>query len=221
MNLERVAPRWSGPCIVAATGPSLTPEVAEECRGHKLIAVNDAYKLLPFADVLFACDSKWWRVHKGCPDFKGEKWSTQGTEKRRNGTFRDDKQAEARDYGLNLIGGKSGDVFSLDPSCIHYGGNSGFMTTNLAILWGGNPTILVGFDMRAVDGKTHYFGEHQAGLHRVGNFKRWIERFDNAAAKLPKHIRIINATEGSSLDCFPKMSLSEALKCKAENSIDA
>lgn len=208
---------WSGPCIVAATGPSLTSEVAEQCRGHKVIAVNDAWRLLPFADVLFACDSKWWRVHKGCPNFKGEKWSTQGTSRQRSGAVRDDKQAEARDYGLNLVPAKPGDEFSLDPGFICYGGNSGFMATNLAILFGANPIILIGFDMRAVNGKNHFFGEHGAGLNRVGNFKRWIDRFTNAAAKLPPHVRIINATPETALDCFPKMSLSEALKCRPED----
>src|SRR6185503_19111154 len=75
MTLEPVASRGWTDCIVAATGPSLTADVAEQCRGHRVLAVNDAYRRIPFAEALYAGDADWWEVHAGCPDFAGEKWS--------------------------------------------------------------------------------------------------------------------------------------------------
>lgn len=43
-----------------ACGPSLTPEIAEKLRGHKVIAVNNAIYEVPFADVLFFTDAGWF-----------------------------------------------------------------------------------------------------------------------------------------------------------------
>jgi hypothetical protein len=66
--LSPIEPRWRGAtCIVAATGPSFTAEVAEACRGYPTIAVNDAYRLFPWADILYASDGAW---------FAGERWSS-------------------------------------------------------------------------------------------------------------------------------------------------
>lgn len=201
---QRISQRWSELVVVAATGPSLTLEVAEACRGRRVVAVNDAYTLLPQADVLYACDGPWWRHHKGCPDFRGEKWSSH--QPRQN-----DKRAFAEKWGLNLVNGKDGDGFSLDDSVIHYGRNSGFQAANLALLFGGNPVVLVGFDMRVANGMRHFFGSHPKELRNTSNYANWIKEFEKAAKRLPPHIKVINATPGSAIKCFPMMPLAEAL----------
>jgi hypothetical protein len=209
---QRISPRWPGELVVvAATGPSLTQEQAELCRGHRVIAVNDAYKLFPFADALYACDGAWWFHHHGCPDFKGEKWSSHGR------VGKNDKTAVAQKFGLELVLGKDGNGFSLDPACIHYAGNSGFQAANLALLFGGNPIVLVGFDMRLLGKQRHFFGDHQGKLVNVGDPKRWVKHYDVAAARLPEHVRVINATPGSALKCFPMMTLTEALATHVQN----
>src|SRR5512139_1237105 len=71
--LQTIKTCWSDFCIVAASGPSLTPKVADACKGFHVVAVNDAYRLFPDADVLYACDPKWWDVHKGVRKFAGER----------------------------------------------------------------------------------------------------------------------------------------------------
>jgi hypothetical protein len=146
--------RWEGETvIVAAPGPSLTVEVAERCRGHRTIVVQDAWRLLPWAEALYGCDLTWWEHHNGVPDFAGEKWSTHD-----DGT-NDKRDAEAK-YGVKLIAGKAAESFSTDPAVLHYGSNSGFQAVNLAIVWGAARIVLVGFDMRVVGGKRHFFGDH-------------------------------------------------------------
>ncbi len=201
--LETISARWSE-CIVAATGPSLTPEVAEQCKGHHVIAVNDAYRLMPWAEVLYSCDRAWWRVHQGCPGFTGEKWSS-------HSTGNNDKLDVAKDYGLRLVRGNDAEGFSFDPSVIHYGSNSGFQAINLAIHFGAKVIKLVGFDMRHVDGKRHFFGNHPAPLHNHMHYSQLIRHFKKAAKHLPADIKIINCTPGSALDCFPMGTLSEAV----------
>lgn len=198
MNLTRVEPRGWTDCIVAATGPSLTEAVAAQCRGHRVIAVNDAYRRLPFADVLYAGDADWWEVHQGCPGFAGERWTAHGPG--------NDKTAIADPYGLRVVAGPrqvDAPGFSLDPARIHYGNSSGFQAINLAILFGATAIRLVGFDMRVPAGQPrHFFGDHPAPLGNVSNYEHFLPAFQAAARRLPGHLRIINCTPGSALRCF-------------------
>lgn len=194
--------------VVAASGPSLTPEVAKAVRGHPVIAVNDAYRLLPFADVLYACDSTWWLTHKGVPGFAGERWSSHGVAGR---VRHNDKSEIGPRFRLNLIEGQDGEGFSTDPSFIHYGSNSGFQAVNMAILWGATRIILVGFDMQG----THFFGAHPRGLRNTTKYDNFIRAFKKAATRLPAGVEILNATPGSALRCFPMVSLDDALPVTA------
>lgn len=215
--LETIERRWSGlHCIIAATGPSLNQNVADLCHAahqagtHKIIAVNDAYRLLPFSDVLYACDATWWEVHKGCPGFLGEKWSSHGCKPHPITAADNDKTEVGKRYGLKLIQGKEADGFSLDQSIIHYGRSSGFQAINLAILFGSTWNGLVGFDMHSRRGR-HFFGDHPRPLLNSSSFESWVPYFRKAAAKLPSHIKIVNCTSGSALDCFPMADLASEL----------
>jgi hypothetical protein len=205
--------RWLGAkCIVAATGPSLTPAVAERCQAaatHRLIAVNDAYKLLPKADILYACDSAWWAHHKGCKGFAGEKWSSHDFNQGRL----NDKLNTAQAYDLHLVDGVHAEAegFSFNPERIHYGANSGFQAINLALLFGVAEVVLVGFDMRAVEGKQHFFGNHPRPLNNPNMYPTFLENFTIAARLLPPSIRIVNATPNSALTCFPSATLEACL----------
>lgn len=209
--LQRIRPIWKDRAvIVAATGPSLTPEVADHCRvGHPVIAVNDAYRLFPGADMLYACDAAWWSVHNGCPDFAGERWSSHGA----LGRVRSDDKSEAgARYGLNLVAGMHEIGFSLDPDCIHYGSNSGFQAINIAILAGASVIILVGFNMQAVGNRRHFFGDHPAGLRNSCNYQGFVRAFERAQKRLPPGIKILNATPKSALTCFEKVDIKDALE---------
>lgn len=204
--------RWSGrACIVAASGPGLTEHAANLCQasGLPIVAVNDAYRVLPRADILYACDAGWWHAHGGAPDFAGEKWSCHeapaATGPRR---VENDKSEAQAAYGLSLIAGRDAEGFSFDPGYIHYGGNSGFQAINLALLMGARRVILAGFNMA---GRSHFFGAHPPELDRGGDYGRFVPAFAAAARLLPPGIEIINCTPGSALTCFPAMPLDQAL----------
>lgn len=157
--------------------------------------------MIPWADVMYGCDAHWWRHHKGT-EFKGEKWATHEM------PDHDNTQAHEQ-FGVHLIAGKDAQGFSFDPSVIHYGQNSGFQAVNLALHFGARHIILVGFDMRRVDDKAHFFGDHPAGLNSTPTYVDFINAFTNA--KLPSGVRVINATPNSALKCFPMMSFDEAV----------
>ena len=217
IEVESIRPDWSGePAIVAAPGPSLTPEVVRRLRfarwmaGWRVLAVQDSYKVMPWADALYGCDPHWWAIHRDCDKFAGEKWSTHefagGREQHIN-----DKTEAAKRYGLHLVRGRDGESFSLDPSTIHYGSNSGFQAIGLALLKGCKRIVLVGFDMRRVGGKSHFFGEHPPEFGAPPDYARFLPAFDRAAKLLPADVEIINATPRSALRCFPAMALDDAL----------
>jgi hypothetical protein len=147
---------------------------------------------LPYADALYACDLAWWDMYHGVPEFAGEKWSTHD-----EGT---NSKAECR-WPLTLVRGSHESGFSYDPEVIHYGSNSGFQAVNLAILRGASRIELVGFDMRIVDDRRHFFGDHPQGLVNRESYAPFISQFRAAARNC--QVPIFNATPGSALDCFP------------------
>jgi hypothetical protein len=170
-----------------------------------VIACQDAWRRLPWAEVMYGCDDRWWNVHEGCPDFRGEKWSAHGDAQN------NDKREVARKYGVRLLAGAAGRGFSYDPCLIHYGDNSGFQTLNLAILMCHRPAtlVLVGFNM---GGPGHFFGDHPPGLTNQQNYAKWVHHFDKAAKTLPPDVKIINSTPDSMLKCFPFLELEQALE---------
>ena len=197
-----VSHKW----IVAGTGPSLTAEVAAQCAGHEVVAVNDAYRLFPWARMLYAADAEWWKLHDGVPGFAGEKWITI------NENCYALNVPVAQKYRLRMIPSKRrAPGFSFEPGVIHLGSNSGFQAVNLALLKGATTVVLVGFDMKG----SHFFGDHprmpRREPHNGKAFPRFLQHFAKAAALLPPGIRIINATPCSAMTCFPMMSLEEAL----------
>ena len=209
-QLQQIKRKWSGrPAIVAAPGPSLTNDVVEIVDTLPdewvVLAVQDAYRLMPWADVLYGCDERWWDSQAGCMDFGGEKFSTHD-----QGSTSNDKRAAAEKYNLTLVKGSPGVGFSLDQNLIHYGDNSGFQALNLAVLFGSPYIVLVGFDMRHVGGKGHFFGDHKPPLFQRNEYQSFAKHFDKAPP--PDGVTIINATPDSALTCYPKMDLETAIE---------
>jgi len=210
-QVQRISQDWlNEPCVVAASGPSLTAEVARKCqmarwlRGWRVLVVQDAYRLMPWADSLYGCDERWWKVHAGT-DFPGERWTTH-EDGESSGNCKD---AIADLYGLRLVRGQSADEFSTDPDVIHYGSNSGFQAVNLAMLRGVSRICLVGFDMRLHGDKAHFFGSHPAPLHNRSDYKDFAARFTHAAKFVT--LPIVNCTPDSGLTCFPMAELDDEL----------
>jgi hypothetical protein len=189
-------------CIVAATGPSLTQDIADQCQGQWVIAVNDAYRLIPFARTLYAADTEWWLAHDGCPDFAGEKLtcSLEGRIDHRG------RRRICKRYGLSTVLGKRGSGYSTNPKYIHFGSNSTFQAVNIALHRGADLVIMVGLDMHG----DHFFGKHPKQLRNIPRYEVFVRRFTEAS-RVNKDLRIINATPGSHLSCYPIMTLAEAL----------
>jgi hypothetical protein len=183
---------------VIAAGPSLTREDCDYVRGRvtATIAVNTAYLLAPWADVLYGCDGlKFWRWHKGVPSFHGLKYSLT-----RN-AYKIPQLRNAGDQGL-----------SLDPSAVCTGQNSAFQSVNLAYHFGAKRIILLGVDMkRGAKGARHF----QGGDHPDGSqppFRLCLSLWETIVAPLrEQQIEVINCSASTALHSFPCRPLREAL----------
>ena len=198
---------WHGATVVCiGGGPSLTAEQVEYCRGKaRVIAINDAYKLAPWADVLYFCDDKWWMWHhKKLVEWQGMIVRLQGGKH----DFGDPRIKVLRNLDQR-------DGLSDRQDGLHTGQNSGFQCINLAALFGAARILLLGYDMQVhmVGGlpKSHWFGDHPGGTSaRV--YEHMLRHFPSLIAPLKKKgIEIVNCTPGSKLRCFPMMSLEDAL----------
>lgn len=198
-------PAWRGEtCAIVAGGPSAKDHDFDLLRksGAKVIAINNAHQLVPWADMLFACDLAWWKRYGPGLEFKGLRLST-------------DKHSCKASWGVQQV---NLDRPSDNLNLIHYntvgwGGNSGFQALNLAVQFGCSKIILIGYDMTTVNG-LHWHGRHPQGMNNPTeqNVKRWRRAVDAAADDLePLGIEVINCSRLSALTRYPKMTLQEAL----------
>lgn len=193
--------------VILASGPSLTADDSEAVRhwraadasARRVIAINTTYQLAPWADLLYACDLRWWEEHvQQTAALDSERW-TQSTE-------------AARRFGLRLVRGKQGEGLGRGD-IVHLGGNSGYQAIGLAYLQGARRIILLGYDMQPTGGKSHWHGDHPwKKTGQVPPVRSWIPRFSKLAADLREEgVEVINATRETALQCFPRASLEDVL----------
>lgn len=189
-----VAPIWQGQTVVCVgTGSSLTRDRVEFCRGRaRMIVVNDAFKLAPWADCMYAADDKYWRWENGAPDFTGMKYTIEPCRKEWP--------------GLRVLKNKGLTGLSLDPSGLCTGSTSGYQAIGLAVHLGAARIVLLGYDMH---GK-HFFGSHKDGS--VPPFTLSLAAFPTLVEPLRTiGVEVINCTPKSAIKTFPSADLHDVL----------
>lgn len=205
---NRVERLWPGATVVLiAGGPSLTVADVEAVRGQaRVIVVNTAYQLAPWADALYATDGVWWAYHqtRGAGEFRGLKFSiaVPATPKKPVDV------CVLRDTGrLGL---------ELDPTGLRHGKNSGYAAINLAVHLGASRIVLLGYDMK-VSNKTHWHGNHpwqmESNRSWLLTVASWPAHYQTLVQPLDAlGIEVINASRETALTCFPRVSLAQALR---------
>lgn len=178
-----------------ASGPGLTTTAVGQVRdaGIPAIAVNDAFRLAPWAALLYAMDPRWWAHHAAAAaDFPGTKVSLA-------------LGPPLEGVAFIKISGQIG--FDTRPNRIRTGGNSGYGALHIAIHTGAARILLLGYDMHG----SHFFGRHPAPLRNPDErrFKQWIGRF---GALTGRGAEIVNCTPGSRLDAFQAARLDDEIE---------
>lgn len=172
----------------------------------KTIVINRAFELAPWADVVYGCDAGFWRAYPKALECQGVKVCY-------------DSEFCALHQDLNNVKVEFSHKISSEPGVLGSGGicgaggNSGFQALNLALQFGANPILLLGYDMTDKAG-LHFHGKHPPPLQNPSPdmFDRWRSAFNKAEAGLRSQgIKILNCTPRGTLNMFQKMSLEEAL----------
>jgi len=126
-------------CYILGGGPSLKNFDLSETIGSRVIAVNRAYQICPWADIVASCDDYFYSLHKDehgfrshaglkvmmlvdpNPNLEPDVWVVPGIIERSSGTIQE---------GLG------------------HGWNSGYGALMLALALGCDPVYLIGFDMQ-------------------------------------------------------------------------
>jgi hypothetical protein len=195
-------PDWSGQvCAVIASGESAKSSGVERLQGRcKAIVVNSSYRLAPWADALYASDWRWWDAYRDALEFQGLKVTSDAGHAKRLGirSVAVARETDPTAHSVRVNG----------P--IGHGGNSGFQAINLAVQFGVRRLVLVGFDLQG----GHWHEKHSLPLinPRPQTLDKWRQRLDGQAEPLRRlGVVVVNASETSALQAFPKMSIDEAL----------
>ncbi len=206
MTAPYAVPRlWPGATVAClGGGPSLSQTQVDACRGRaRIVAVNDAYKLAPFADVLYGCDWRWWRKHGGAPDFAGLKVTLSNS------------RGHLDDYpDIKVVENTGSEGLELEPTGLRTGRNGGYQAVNLAVHLGAARILLIGYDMKAdAHGRTHWFGDHDEWPTRASIYANvMVPCFATLLPPLAAlGVAVVNCTPGSALDAFPHAPLEDAL----------
>lgn len=193
-KLWKVPKLWpDATCFILGGGPSLNNVDIDRLRGSRVIAVNNAYQLGDWIDVLFFGDCRWYHVHKKrLLDFAGLKVTRCEAHRTQPGI----KAIKC----MNRVNG-----LSKNPSLLSWNLSSGACAINLATLLGVKKIVLLGFDMRKIDNRNNWHSEHPGSVNPKHNpYVRFVKRFTSIAKDLKGlNVECINATPGSGLTDFP------------------
>ncbi len=211
-----IIPLWRGQTAVILGGGTQDPEIINSIRGKaRVIAINDAYKLAPWADILYGCDAKWWNWHNPEVDGpKGDATSFAGIkvglkwnamEGKYYGGWDHENYPDVRALAAT---GRSG--LEEAPNGLRTGANSGYQAINLACHMGATRILLLGYDMQTTATGSHWFGEHPDGVAptwpvMLSDYPSLVKPLEN------KGVEVINCTPSSALDVFPRGKIGDLL----------
>jgi uncharacterized Rossmann fold enzyme len=183
-------------CFIIGGGPSIANTNLDLIKKEFVIGVNMAYKLGTWIDIWMFGDSDIYKNNKEAI----EKWPNRIVSCA--GAAKNNKKIEHyyRCRKHNICFEEKHLAFP------NVGANSGATAINFAIREGFEQVILLGFDMRIVDGKHHYHNYYKT-QPRDDAYKRFLLHFVEIAKEAK--IEIINATPDSALNVFPKARLED------------
>lgn len=204
---------WLGRTVYCmASGPSMSPEIARKVRGRPTIVVNSTALIAPWADVLYFTDSGWFETHREIiSNWAGLVVTMSRAAKR----VLDDPEVNksGKDRVLRIVTRGAPPYppllasrtpgFPPPGTEIQQGRTSGHTAVALAIALGAKRVVLLGYDMRLVNGREHhhddYRGPRDILLYEreyANSFAGWLE------AACASGVDIVNCTPGSAIKDF-------------------
>lgn len=200
-------PDWSGQiAAIVASGPSAKKGNLNLLKSVRVMAIKKSFELVPFAEVVYGCDGPWWRSVNGLINFRGLKLSY-------------DVAVTGQEFGIGQVkipNNKCDQLLFDEIGTVGAGGNSGFQALNLALQFGARKILLIGLDAHGSYGHEHWYGRNTAWKMNnpdENNYRHWRAAFKGVSGKIKEMGGdVINTSLGSSIDCFPKMSIETAFE---------
>lgn len=109
--------------------------------------------------------------------------------------------------------GRENPGLSLDSTTLLSGRHGGYQAINFAALAGGNPILLLGYDMKHDAGRDHFEGGGHPVPTTEADLKAYAKRYRTMVEPLKRiGVDVINVTPDSAIDCFPRMTLEDAVR---------
>lgn len=194
---------WRGdgiPTFVLGGGPSLLHVDIDRLNGAgHVVCVNRSYELALFADVLYWSDRNFLEDHHRLIAQHQAKYKV--TRIQMEGRYATNGQTLFLEHNPRA-------PLSRDPSKI-CGFDSGSCALNLAYLFGADPIVLCGFDMRY---NGHWHEEHRVKCPPEAFASWYVPSITGMANELQyTGVKVYNSSPGSSLECFPFRDYEEFL----------
>jgi len=196
--------------FVLASGPSLTQEICDKIKGRSAIVINASFKLAPWAKVWYFTDGHIYEKYRDeVAAWPGEivcmsKLAKQELNKQ-----------------VKRVRGEGDPAYPMDfpppgHHSIRQGRSSGHTAVSLAVAMGASRVIMLGFDMRFVEGREHHHSEYQGPRDAMLYEREFVPGFGGWNAAATKvGVEILNCTPGSAVAEFPFADLDEVLSCAA------
>jgi hypothetical protein len=198
-----VTPEWQGQiAFLVGGGPSVLSQDLELLRGRHVIAINSSYQRVPFADILFFGDLRWWLEHRVALDrFAG-----------RIVTCRPNVPCDL------TSGGRS--IFSLQrqnppglatiATRVMFRRTSYASAINLAVHLGVQRIVTLGLDGQAApNGRTHHHEQHK-WVRRADSWREQRKDFATLVEPLKAAgVELLNASPGSAVPFWPIVDLKD------------
>lgn len=187
-------------------GTSLDGFDFKKLEGKRCIAINQAYRHVPNADIAYSGDKRFVmeNIHAYGRYYKGKYIATswQGAE------F--ELKYEPR---FIILPASRDRYFSKEETLLGGQFNSGIQSINLAYLAGARNLVLLGFDCTKVNGRGHFHNAYPEEAPE-SSYARYADEFDAIGAYLESaapDLKIYNASAISQITAFQKVQLLDDL----------
>jgi hypothetical protein len=176
-----------------------------ELRDQRVLGVNAAFRLGDWVDVCFFGDAKfyWWN-REDLAKYRGMKFTC-------NEGVRHGHRSVVGEDGLHILRIRKFRGLDKDPRCVAWNKSSGAAAINVAVHLGASKIVLLGYDMRRVDGRKNWLPHEQEQTNQ-NPYEYMLGGFPPLAKALKgMKIPVMNATPGSALRVFPITTLDKVL----------
>jgi hypothetical protein len=177
--------------FILGGGPSMQNVDVQDLVGRPVIAVNNAFTLADWLPVMFFGDFNWYFLNNNkLKKFAGLKITS--------------CQKFDNEPNIKCVGKRTTDGISQDSGVLFFNRSSGACAINLAVLFGAKEIVLLGFDMRVINGERNYHRDHEDWRKMKNPYTSFLGAFEPIARDLNNlNIKCFNATPNSAITNFP------------------